>query len=101
MPGALTLARLLPNSVPGLEGQTSSSGSAPSAVSARQEAESGEGGAPSAEEGEEPLSRLRSPSVMEVREKGYERLKEELAKAQRVSFIRTSDGLYNGFIRTS
>ncbi|XP_048123437.1 rab-3A-interacting protein isoform X3 [Alosa alosa] len=43
-----------------------------------------------AEEGEEPLSlstdslsRLRSPSVMEVREKGYERLKEELAKAQR------------------
>ncbi|KAG5830527.1 hypothetical protein ANANG_G00311590 [Anguilla anguilla] len=39
----------------------------------------------STEEGEEPvgLSRLRSPSVMEVREKGYERLKEELAKAQR------------------
>lgn len=31
------------------------------------------------------LSRLRSPSVLEVREKGYERLKEELAKAQRVS----------------
>lgn len=30
------------------------------------------------------LSRLRSPSVLEVREKGYERLKEELAKAQRV-----------------
>ncbi|XP_058841592.1 rab-3A-interacting protein-like isoform X4 [Acipenser ruthenus] len=29
------------------------------------------------------LSRLRSPSVMEVREKGYERLKEELTKAQR------------------
>ncbi|XP_057613774.1 rab-3A-interacting protein isoform X3 [Chionomys nivalis] len=29
------------------------------------------------------LSRLRSPSVLEVREKGYERLKEELAKAQR------------------
>uniref|UniRef100_A0A671K1Z2 Rab-3A-interacting protein-like n=1 Tax=Sinocyclocheilus anshuiensis TaxID=1608454 RepID=A0A671K1Z2_9TELE len=28
------------------------------------------------------LSRLRSPSVMEVREKGYEKLKEELAKAQ-------------------
>ncbi|KAL2102856.1 hypothetical protein ACEWY4_002024 [Coilia grayii] len=49
--------------------------------------ESGEGGG---EEGEDPLglstdslSRLRSPSVMEVREKGYERLKEELAKAQR------------------
>ncbi|XP_056132951.1 rab-3A-interacting protein isoform X3 [Lampris incognitus] len=41
------------------------------------------------EEGEEfislsdSLSRLRSPSVMEVREKGCERLKEELAKAQR------------------
>ncbi|XP_038123087.1 rab-3A-interacting protein isoform X3 [Cyprinodon tularosa] len=31
----------------------------------------------------ESLSRLRSPSVMEVREKGCERLKEELAKAQR------------------
>uniref|UniRef100_A0A8D3A4E6 Rab-3A-interacting protein n=1 Tax=Scophthalmus maximus TaxID=52904 RepID=A0A8D3A4E6_SCOMX len=31
----------------------------------------------------EGLSRLRSPSVMEVREKGNERLKEELAKAQR------------------
>lgn len=30
------------------------------------------------------LSRLRSPSVMEVREKGNEKLKEELAKAQRV-----------------
>ncbi|XP_016110872.1 rab-3A-interacting protein isoform X3 [Sinocyclocheilus grahami] len=29
------------------------------------------------------LSRLRNPSVMEVREKGYEKLKEELAKAQR------------------
>ncbi|XP_029453062.1 rab-3A-interacting protein isoform X2 [Rhinatrema bivittatum] len=28
------------------------------------------------------LSHLRSPSVLEVREKGYERLKEELAKAQ-------------------
>ncbi|XP_051544718.1 rab-3A-interacting protein-like isoform X2 [Myxocyprinus asiaticus] len=28
------------------------------------------------------LSRLRSPSVMEVREKGYEKLKEELTKAQ-------------------
>ncbi|XP_057710722.1 rab-3A-interacting protein isoform X2 [Corythoichthys intestinalis] len=31
----------------------------------------------------ESFSRLRSPSVMEVREKGYERLKDELAKAQR------------------
>ncbi|XP_019753120.1 rab-3A-interacting protein isoform X2 [Hippocampus comes] len=29
------------------------------------------------------FSRLRSPSVMEVREKGYERLKDELTKAQR------------------
>lgn len=54
------------------------------------EAESADGGVPSAEDGEEcsalsdSLSRLRSPSVMEVREKGYERLKEELAKAQRV-----------------
>ncbi|XP_064174740.1 rab-3A-interacting protein-like isoform X3 [Anguilla rostrata] len=72
-------------SVPGLDVQATSSGSAPSAASARPEAESGEGGAMSTEEGEEPvgLSRLRSPSVMEVREKGYERLKEELAKAQR------------------
>ncbi|KAJ8373773.1 hypothetical protein SKAU_G00043530 [Synaphobranchus kaupii] len=76
-------------SVPGLDVQTASSGSAPSAVSSRLEAESGVGGALS-EDGEDPLSlstdslsRLRSPSVMEVREKGYERLKEELAKAQR------------------
>lgn len=55
-----------------------------------QEAESADGNLPSGEDGEEcsalseSLSRLRSPSVMEVREKGYERLKEELAKAQRV-----------------
>nr|XP_046234878.1 rab-3A-interacting protein isoform X3 [Scatophagus argus] len=54
-----------------------------------QEAESAEGNFLSGEDGEEcsalsdSLSRLRSPSVMEVREKGYERLKEELAKAQR------------------
>ncbi|XP_038564225.1 rab-3A-interacting protein isoform X1 [Micropterus salmoides] len=54
-----------------------------------QEAESAEGYFLSGEDGEEcsalsdSLSRLRSPSVMEVREKGYERLKEELAKAQR------------------
>ncbi|XP_030641083.1 rab-3A-interacting protein isoform X1 [Chanos chanos] len=55
-----------------------------------QEAGAVEGGVPICEEGEDPLglstdslSRLRSPSVMEVREKGYERLKEELAKAQR------------------
>ncbi|XP_076578315.1 rab-3A-interacting protein isoform X4 [Chaetodon auriga] len=54
-----------------------------------QEAESADGNFLSGEDGEEcsalsdSLSRLRSPSVMEVREKGYERLKEELAKAQR------------------
>lgn len=54
------------------------------------EAESADGNFLSGEDGEEcsalsdSLSRLRSPSVMEVREKGYERLKEELAKAQRV-----------------
>ncbi|XP_032360989.1 rab-3A-interacting protein isoform X5 [Etheostoma spectabile] len=54
-----------------------------------QEAESTEGNFLSAEDGEEcgalsdSLSRLRSPSVMEVREKGSEKLKEELAKAQR------------------
>ncbi|KAL0967230.1 hypothetical protein UPYG_G00249470 [Umbra pygmaea] len=56
----------------------------------RSEVESAEGVFLSGEEGEESLgltndslSHLRSPSVMEVREKGYERLKEELAKAQR------------------
>ncbi|XP_061922610.1 rab-3A-interacting protein isoform X4 [Entelurus aequoreus] len=54
-----------------------------------QEPEAAEGNFLSGEDGEEcsvlsnSLSRLRSPSVMEVREKGYERLKEELAKAQR------------------
>lgn len=70
---------LWPCSVPGLDAAPSSS--------SHSEAELAEGG----EEGEDPLglstdslSRLRSPSVMEVREKGYERLKEELAKAQRV-----------------
>ncbi|XP_072528853.1 rab-3A-interacting protein isoform X4 [Salminus brasiliensis] len=70
-------------SVPGLE--AAASGSA-----ALQEVGSVEGGASLDVEGEDPLgmstdslSRLRSPSVMEVREKGYERLKEELAKAQR------------------
>ncbi|XP_069375694.1 rab-3A-interacting protein isoform X4 [Paralichthys olivaceus] len=53
------------------------------------EPESAEGNFLSGEDGEEcsalsdSLSRLRSPSVMEVREKGYERLKEELTKAQR------------------
>ncbi|KAK3544939.1 hypothetical protein QTP86_029214 [Hemibagrus guttatus] len=57
--------------------------------SASQEAGLGDGSASLADDGEDPLglstdslSRLRSPSVMEVREKGYERLKEELAKAQ-------------------
>ncbi|KAM9402916.1 rab-3A-interacting protein isoform 6-T28 [Salvelinus alpinus] len=56
----------------------------------RSEAESAEGVFLSGEEGEESLgltndslSRLRSPSVMEIREKANERLKEELAKAQR------------------
>lgn len=67
------------HSLPGLEGAAS------------QEAGAGDGSASLGDEGEDPLglstdslSRLRSPSVMEVREKGYERLKEELAKAQRV-----------------
>ncbi len=32
--------------------------------------------------GTDSLSRLRSPAVMEVRAKGNEKLKEELAKAQ-------------------
>lgn len=56
----------------------------------RSEAEAAEGVFLSGEEGEESLgltndslSRLRSPSVMEIREKANERLKEELAKAQR------------------
>ncbi|XP_074482211.1 rab-3A-interacting protein isoform X3 [Sebastes fasciatus] len=54
-----------------------------------QDGESAEGSFLCGEDGEEcsalsdSLSRLRSPSVMEVREKGYERLKEELVKAQR------------------
>ncbi|XP_072233360.1 rab-3A-interacting protein isoform X3 [Leuresthes tenuis] len=53
------------------------------------EADAFEGNFLSAEDGEEcsalsdNLSRLRSPSMMEVREKGCDRLKEELAKAQR------------------
>ncbi|XP_064815384.1 rab-3A-interacting protein-like isoform X2 [Oncorhynchus masou masou] len=56
----------------------------------RSEAESAEGVFLAGEEGEESLSltndslsRLHSPSVMEIREKANERLKEELAKAQR------------------
>lgn len=40
------------------------------------------------------LSHLRSPSVLEVREKGYERLKEELAKAQRVRSCIYSTSLF-------
>uniref|UniRef100_A0A096M436 RAB3A interacting protein (rabin3) n=1 Tax=Poecilia formosa TaxID=48698 RepID=A0A096M436_POEFO len=61
------VAVFTPRSVPGLE------------------AEPAEGGFLSGDDGDEcgalsdSLSRLRSPSVMEVREKGYERLKEELA----------------------
>lgn len=70
---------MIPCSVPGLEPPV------------RSEAEAAEGVFLSGEEGEESLgltndslSRLRSPSVMEIREKANERLKEELAKAQRV-----------------
>ncbi|XP_077399371.1 rab-3A-interacting protein isoform X1 [Vanacampus margaritifer] len=37
------------------------------------------------------FSRLRSPSVMEVREKGYERLKDELAKAQRELLLKDEE----------
>ncbi|KAK7896805.1 hypothetical protein WMY93_022130 [Mugilogobius chulae] len=37
------------------------------------------------------LARLHSPSVMEVREKGYERLKEELAKAQRELLLKDEE----------
>ncbi|XP_053271222.1 rab-3A-interacting protein [Pleuronectes platessa] len=59
--------------------------------------ESAEGNFLSGEEGEEcsalsdSLSRLRSPSVMEVREKGQERLKEELAKAQRELLLKDEE----------
>ncbi|XP_068163186.1 rab-3A-interacting protein isoform X2 [Antennarius striatus] len=62
-----------------------------------QEAESADGLLPLGEEGEElsalsdSLSRLRSPSVMEVREKGNERLKEELAKAQRELLLKDEE----------
>lgn len=83
---------MLPSpSIPGSEAQPSASGPASSAGFVRVEAESAEGGVLSSEEGEEThglgtdgLSHLRSPSVMEVREKGYGRLKEELSRAQRV-----------------
>ncbi|XP_072309947.1 rab-3A-interacting protein isoform X2 [Eucyclogobius newberryi] len=37
------------------------------------------------------FARLHSPSVMEVREKGYERLKEELAKAQRELLLKDEE----------
>ena len=59
------------------------------------EAEPADGSFLSGEEGEEcsalsdSLSRLRSPCVMEVREKGNERLREELARAQRVTHTHT------------
>uniref|UniRef100_A0A3Q3WHW5 GDP/GTP exchange factor Sec2 N-terminal domain-containing protein n=1 Tax=Mola mola TaxID=94237 RepID=A0A3Q3WHW5_MOLML len=62
-----------------------------------QEAESAQGNFLSGEDGEEcsalsdSLSRLCSPSVMEVREKGYERLKEELAKAQRELLLKDEE----------
>ncbi|XP_026182607.1 rab-3A-interacting protein isoform X3 [Mastacembelus armatus] len=61
------------------------------------ETDSADGNLPSGEDGEESstlsdsLSRLRSPSVMEVREKGYERLKEELAKAQRELLLKDEE----------
>ncbi|XP_021180104.1 rab-3A-interacting protein isoform X1 [Fundulus heteroclitus] len=61
------------------------------------EAEAAEAGFLCAEDGDEcgalseSLSRLRSPSVMEVREKGYERLKEELAKAQRELLLKDEE----------
>ncbi|XP_023205814.1 rab-3A-interacting protein isoform X4 [Xiphophorus maculatus] len=61
------------------------------------EAEPAEGSFLSGDDGDEcsalsdSLSRLRSPSVMEVREKGYERLKEELAKAQRELLLKDEE----------
>lgn len=61
------------------------------------EADAADGNILSGEEMEEcsalsdSLSRLRSPSVMEVREKGYERLKEELAKAQRELLLKDEE----------
>ncbi|MED6259889.1 Guanine nucleotide exchange factor (GEF) which may activate RAB8A and RAB8B [Ataeniobius toweri] len=61
------------------------------------EAELAEGSFLSGEDGDEcsalsdSLSRLRSPSVMEVREKGYERLKDELAKAQRELLLKDEE----------
>uniref|UniRef100_A0A673AJF6 GDP/GTP exchange factor Sec2 N-terminal domain-containing protein n=1 Tax=Sphaeramia orbicularis TaxID=375764 RepID=A0A673AJF6_9TELE len=61
------------------------------------EAESADGNFLPGEDSEEcsalsdSLSRLRSPSVMEVREKGYERLKEELAKAQRELLLKDEE----------
>ncbi|XP_047430806.1 rab-3A-interacting protein isoform X2 [Mugil cephalus] len=61
------------------------------------ETDSSEGNLVPGEDGDEcgalsdGLSRLRSPSVMEVREKGYERLKEELAKAQRELLLKDEE----------
>ncbi|XP_043964205.1 rab-3A-interacting protein isoform X4 [Gambusia affinis] len=61
------------------------------------EAEPAEGGSLSGDDGDEcsalsdSVSGLRSPSVMEVREKGYERLKEELAKAQRELLLKDEE----------
>ncbi|XP_053169783.1 rab-3A-interacting protein [Scomber japonicus] len=61
------------------------------------DAELAEGSFLSVEDGEEcgalsdSLSRLRSPSVMEVREKGCERLKEELVKAQRELLLKDEE----------
>ncbi|XP_072233359.1 rab-3A-interacting protein isoform X2 [Leuresthes tenuis] len=61
------------------------------------EADAFEGNFLSAEDGEEcsalsdNLSRLRSPSMMEVREKGCDRLKEELAKAQRELLLKDEE----------
>ncbi|KAJ3612024.1 hypothetical protein NHX12_020301 [Muraenolepis orangiensis] len=57
------------------------------------EAEPGDGNFLSGEEGEEcsalsdSMARLRSPSVMEAREKSSERMKEDLIKAQRIDVL--------------
>lgn len=61
------------------------------------ETDTSDGTVLSGEDGEEcsalsdSFSRLHSPSVMEVREKGYERLKEELAKAQRELLLKDEE----------
>lgn len=66
-------------SVPGLEGESADGNFLPGDDSEECSALS------------DSLSRLRSPSVMEVREKGYERLKEELAKAQRELLLKDEE----------